>query len=93
MELEFDLSDFKEAAVRRMLASALKREAGRKKPYHKRDPEIQKEIEDEEDDEDESMAELESSKGEANPLPVTEEDMSEETADNLKKKASNKKAV
>jgi hypothetical protein len=91
MEIEFDLSDLKESAVRRMLMSAMKRESSRSKPAHKRDEDTQKEIEEEDEEENSKLADLHSdSKGEANPLPVTEEDMSEEAAEELKKKAKKK---
>lgn len=86
MEIEFDLSDLKESAVRRMLLAAIKREGERSKPAHKRDSEVQDEIEEESDEESEKLSELHSSsKGEANPIPVTEEDLSESAAEEAKK--------
>ncbi len=87
MDFEFDLSDLKESAVRRMLMSALKRDGQRSKPSHKRDEDVQKEIEEEDDEENSKLADLHSSsKGEASPIPVTEEDLSDDAAEEMKKK-------
>jgi hypothetical protein len=101
MEMEFDLSDLKEGAVRRMLRQAIMREKNRSLPMHKRKPESEiKESDDDEATEEtevegEKLAALhEDQKGKAAPVEMDDEDMSDEAMDALtppKPKAKAKK--
>lgn len=102
MEIEFDLSDLKEAAVRRMLRQAILREKNRSLPMHKRKSEVELEEEGEDDAteeaeiEGEKLAALhEDQKGKAAPIEMDDEDMSDEAMEKLeppKKKAKKKQA-
>lgn len=103
MEIEFDLSDLKEAAVRRMLRQAILREKNRSLPMHKRkgESDIKEEAEDvdeateEADEEASKLATLhEDQKGKAAPVEMDDEDMSDEAMETLEppKKKAKKKA-
>jgi len=86
MKWDIDLSDLKESAVRRMLREAISKETDRSKPASKRDKELQAELEEAADDENDKLVEMSASKGESSPIPVSEEDVSDEANDSLKKK-------
>lgn len=101
MEIEFDLSDLKENAVRRMLRQAILREQNRSLPMHKRKSE--KELDDVAKDEATEESETEGAKtvalneqqkGAPAPVEMDDEDMSDEAMDKLTppKKAKKKKA-
>lgn len=101
MEMEFDLTDLKDSAVRRMLRQAILREKNRSLPMHKRKSEEELD-EPEEDDateeseiEGEKLAALhEDQKGKAAPVEMDDEDMSDEAMEKLEppKKKAKKKA-
>lgn len=100
MELEFDLSDLKEGAVRRMLRQAIMKEKNRSLPMHKRKPDSELDQDDDEATEEseaegEKLAALhEDQKGKAAPVAMDDEDMSDEAMDALappKPKAKAKK--
>lgn len=90
MELEIDLSDLKESAVRRMLREAISREKTRSLPAHKRGKPAESEAESEEDDDSDEehskIADLAAEKGEPKPIPMTDEDMSEGSVEPLVEK-------
>lgn len=99
MELEFDLTDLKDSAVRRMLRQAISAQKNRSLPLHKRKKED--EIEDVDDateeaeEENEKLADLaEESNGKAAPVEMDDEDMSDEAMEKLEppKKKAKKKA-
>lgn len=98
MELEFDLTDLKDSAVRRMLRQAISAQKNRSLPLHKRKPESETEVDDateEAEEENEKLADLaEESNGKAAPVEMDDEDMSDEAMEKLEppKKKAKKKA-
>lgn len=98
MDLKFDLSDFKESTVRRMLREFISTENERSLPLHKRGkqkPEIEDDATEEADEENEKLVELAAEQGEPKDIPVTHEDISEEAGEKLEspKKAAPKKVA
>lgn len=89
MELEFSFDDIKPSALRRMLTQAVRLEANRSQPLHKRKSKEQLAVDDDDateeaDDEMEKLADLsEEKKGKAAGVPLTDEDMSDEAMDEL----------
>jgi hypothetical protein len=100
MELEFDLTDLKDSAVRRMLRHAISTQKNRSLPMHKRKEDLKVESEvddatDEAEEESEKLADLaEEGKGKAAPVEMDDEDMADEAIDKLEppKKKAKKKA-
>lgn len=98
MELEFDLTDLTNSAVRRMLRQAISSQKNRSLPLHKRKAEDDVETDDateEAEEENEKLADLaEESKGKAAPVEMDDEDMSDEAMEKLEppKKKAKKKA-
>jgi hypothetical protein len=99
MEFEFDLTDLKDSAVRRMLRHAISKEKNRSLPMHKRKPDGKlDEVDDateEAEEENEKLADLaEEGKGKPAPVEMDDEDMSDEAMETLEppKKKAKKKA-
>lgn len=99
MELEFDLTDLKDSAVRRMLRQAISKEKNRSLPMHKRKPEGEAaevdDATDEAEEENNKLADLaEEGKGKPAPVEMDDEDMSDEAIETLEppKKKAKKKA-
>lgn len=98
MELEFDLTDLKDSAVRRMLRQAISAQKNRSLPLHKRKEEEDTELDDATDEaesENEKLADLaEESNGKPNPVEMDDEDMADEAMEKLEppKKKAKKKA-
>lgn len=99
MDFEFDLTDLKDSAVRRMLRQAISTQKNRSLPMHKRKPEDEvDEVDDateEAEEENEKLADLaEESKGKPAPVEMDDEDMSDEAMEKLEppKKKAKKKA-
>lgn len=88
VRVALDPRDIKESAMRRIFTEMVRREAMRKKQASKRPPEMQKEMEEEADEESSKLAKLhEDGKGKSNKIPVTDEDLSDEAAEEVKKKS------
>ena len=80
--------------IRVVLDETLEKEFKRRKPLHRRD-EVKKSKKDasteERDDENEKLADLAEERGSPAPLPLDDEDFSDEGMEPLKKKAAKKK--
>lgn len=84
--------DVRPPVIRKLFEDMVRREVMRRKQANKRDPEMQKDLAEEADSEAEKLASLhESSRGKSNSIPVTDEDVSEDTAYEAKKRAKNLK--
>lgn len=97
MEMEFDLTDLKDSAVRRMLRQAISSQKKRSLPLHKRKEEVDSELDDatdEAEEENEKLADLaEEKKGTPPSVEMDDEDMADEAMEKLeppKKKAKKK---
>lgn len=81
--------------IRDVLDETLDNEFKRRKPLHRRD-EVKKSKKDadtkESDEENEKLSALAAERGEPAPLPLDDEDFSDEATDNLKKKSKKKKS-
>ncbi len=79
--------------IRDVLDETLDKEFKRRKPLHRRD-EVKKSKKDadtkESDEENEKLADLAAERGEAAPLPLDDEDFSDDATDSLKKKTKKK---
>lgn len=97
MELEIDLNDLKDSAVRRMLMKAIRSELNRSKPMHQRADEKDLEPKDDEsaEDADKEMEDLvklsEEKRGKSTPVPMDDEDMSDQSLDKLEPPKKGKK--
>lgn len=86
-------SDIKPSARERLLRSALHKERNRSKPLHQRDKddEDEDEYEDsgigEHDKENDALVDLHDEKGKPKSIPVTEEDLSDDAVETLRKKS------
>jgi len=80
--------------IRDVLDETLDKEFKRRKPMHRRD-EVKKSKKDssteEQDDENDKLADLAEERGSPAPLPLDDEDFSDEGMEPLKKKAAKKK--
>jgi hypothetical protein len=97
MELEIDLNDLKDSAVRRMLMKAIRSEVNRSKPMHQRkdekslEPKEDEATEDADDEMDDLVKLSEDQKGKATPVPMDDEDMSDESMDKMEPPKKGKK--
>jgi hypothetical protein len=81
LELDIDIfSDLTKAAKDRLLRKALMSEANRQKPLHRRDKEMGDPDTEEADEEMEKTVELHQNRGKPAPIPVSDEDFSEDVA-------------
>lgn len=81
IELDIDIfSDLTKAAKDRLLRKALMSEANRQKPLHQRDKSMDDPDTEEQDEEMEKTVELHQKRGKPAPIPVTDEDFSEDVA-------------
>lgn len=87
-------SDIKPSARERLLRSALHKEMNRSKPLHQRDKEEDEEEEEyedsgigEHDEENDALVNLHNEKGKPKSIPVTEEDLSDDAIETLRKKS------
>lgn len=99
MELEIEIGDLKESAVRRLLLKAIRCEMNRSKPMHQRKGEKEIEAEDSDEATDDLDAELEDlanlseeKRGKAAPIAMDDEDMSDEAIDKIAPPKPAKKA-
>jgi hypothetical protein len=90
-EIHITLAEDREAA--RMMQEAMRTELERQKPRHKQSKKIRDEMDDVADAESAATSSLNmDKKGAPPPIPVTDEDVSEEAAPSLPKKTPAKKA-
>lgn len=89
-DFEFSLEDLKPSAKDRLLRRVMRMEANRRLPMHKRDKDIDDPDTADQDEEMEKTADLHAERGKPSPVPVTEDDFSEDAAIEIAKSSKKK---